>query len=91
MKYQFITDCVSSCAKDIHDMTDNAREITYETFRRYVDTRELEEMLGYKGSGLKIKNDWAVSFYRSKYRGKTCVYILWSSIEYIYSPQMELL
>ena len=86
MKYHFITDCISARAQDIHDMTDNAREITYATFRRYVNTCELEEMLGYNGSGLKLKDDWAVSFYRSKYRRKTCVYVSWSSIEYIFSP-----
>lgn len=65
-------------------MVNNAREITYNTFKKYVNIKELESMLGYEGSPLRIKDDYAVTFYRSKYEGKPCVYVRWSAIEYVF-------
>jgi hypothetical protein len=84
MKYKFVTNCVASTCEAITSMVDAARPIQYETFRRYVDIKELEETLGYAGSPLRIKDDYAVTFYRSKYRGRSCVYVNWSAIEYIF-------
>jgi len=34
--------------------------------------------------GFHIKDDWAVSFCKSKYKGKPCYYIVHSGIEYIF-------
>jgi len=65
MKYEYVTNCMASTFEAISSMVDTARKITYETFRRYVDIKGLEEMLGYAGSPLRIKDDYAVSFYRS--------------------------
>lgn len=84
--YEYVTNCVHSTCKAITDMTDAARDIKYETFRRYVNIKELEKMLGYTSPILRIKDDYAVSFYRSRYKGRSCVYVTGSSIEYIYCP-----
>ena len=71
-------------------MIDTAREITYETLLRHVSTDELASVFpDYewgrgKRDGLKLKDDYAVSFYSSTYRGKPCVYVCHSAIEYIF-------
>jgi len=56
-------------------MIDSARKIKYKTFIRYVNIKELETMLGYTNSPLRIKNDYSVTFYRSKYNGQAYIYI----------------
>lgn len=86
-KFEFVTDCVSSTASVINDMKDRSREITYDTFFRYVDWRSVSEMLGYDlhpKQGLTLKNDWHVGYYRSVYRGRKCYYLVWSAIEYVF-------
>lgn len=90
-KYHFKTSCVNSTAAQINAMVDRAREITYQTFSRYVGPEELQEVFdGYtwgpgRQDGLRLKNDWAVSFYRSRYAGRKCVYVYHSAIEYIFT------
>ena len=89
MKYEYVTCCVHSTANKIHAMVDRAREITYETFRKYVDISSINEHFGYESTskqGLTLKKDWAVRYFRSVYDGRTCVYMAHSAIEYIYSP-----
>ena len=86
-KYQFITNCVNSTYEKITDMVNDARDITYETFCKYVDWKDVSEMLGYAlhpSQGLMIKNDYAVSFHKSRYEGRPCYYVCWSAIEYIF-------
>ena len=90
MKYQFETSCVQSTAEKIHAMVDRAREITYQTFVRYVDLEELKLFNGYtwgpgRQEGLRLKDDWAVRYYRSRYNGRKCVYMDHSRIEYIFT------
>lgn len=83
MKY--ITCCIHSTAELINAMTDRAKKITYRTFKKYADgLDEVAETMGY-GPWLKLKNDWAVSFYRSEYDGRPCVYMSHSAIEYIWT------
>ena len=89
-KYQFRTSCVNSTAAKINAMVERAREITYKTFIQYVDMEDLQMFEGYtwgpgRKDGLRLKDDWAVRFYRSRYAGQKCVYIDHSSIEYIFT------
>lgn len=91
-EYQYC--CVN--APDIDELNyiiDNSREITYETFRKNVETEsfnEIKEGLGYtrevqRGCNLTLKNDWAVSFHKSKTEdNKQVYYICHSAIEYIF-------
>ena len=88
--YQYETSCVNSTAAKINAMVDRAREITYQTFVRYVDLEELKLFQGYtwgpgRKDGLRLKDDWAVRYYRSRYAGRKCVYMDHSSIEYIFT------
>lgn len=91
-KYTYKTNCVNSTARLINDMVDNARQITWKTFCKYVAVESVKEVFPdysyrqeYSGCGFHIKDDYAVSFYKSTYRGKPCVYIYHSAIEYIFA------
>jgi hypothetical protein len=82
------TSCVGTTADIIHLMQDNAKEITYRTFRKYA------EGLDYWAAGMKydkradvgltLKNDWHVSYHKSTYMGMPCVYLVHSAIEHIW-------
>ena len=91
--YKFVTDCVSVHPADVDSldqMIDQSRSITLATFARYVDIRPIEHRLGYsrtKAYGLHLKNDYAVAFYRSEFKGIRVYYMVHSSIEYIYAEK----
>ncbi len=87
MKKQYYTNCIGSTAEAINNMIDRAREITYKTFLKHVDWREVSEMFGYDLSpkqGLTLKNDWHIGYYKSVYKGRPCYYLTHSAIEYIF-------
>ncbi len=73
----------------INRMKDNARDITYKTFRANVDRKELDEILislGYTDRMvLKFEDDYAVSFHKSKVGKAVVYYFTWSGIEYVFS------
>ncbi len=88
--FQYVGNCISARENDIRDMVDESLTITRKTFLQHVDyetvMKDIEEQLGYvtSGPGLHMAGDWAVSYYRSFYRGERCYYFDWSSIEYIF-------
>ena len=85
-KYQYIGCCVHLPAEDVIDMVDREREITYRTFCKYVDIKDLNIQFGYDViPGMTLGSDYAVSFHRSKYRNTPCVYMRHSAIEYIFT------
>jgi len=87
MKYQYYTNCVASTAEAIINMTDKAKKITYETFIKHVDWREVSKLFGYElhpKQGLTLKNDFCVGYYKSVYKGHPCYYAAWSGIEHIF-------
>lgn len=66
-------------------MQEEGEEIGYKAFVAAVDPEDLEELtesLGYKRMGLKLKDDWHVSYHRSRWGDKPCVYMTHSMIEY---------
>jgi hypothetical protein len=84
-KLTYTTNCVSSTANAIIEMVNKSREITYETFIKYVSSQELLEMFC---NGLKwksLKRDKHVRYYKSTYNGKPCYYLDHSAIEYIWT------
>jgi len=90
MYSRFIGTCVSlGNGGAIRDMVDDARDITAATFRKNIGAeayRELESQLGYTDiPGLSLAGDYAVSFAKSKYRGKPCYYCRWSAIEHVFT------
>lgn len=85
--YSYLTNCISSDANSINDMRDNARPITYRTFTRNTNWKEIALSLGYNTDsrlGLTLKNDWHVAYYKSTYQGQPCYYMVWSYIEHIF-------
>ena len=91
-EYVFVTDCVNSDCESISDMTEKAKEITYRTFIKHIPIYELLKIGPFsnydtpheKKGGLKLKNDWHVSYHKSTYQGHPCLYVQHSSIEYIF-------
>jgi hypothetical protein len=86
MRYQYC--CVEP--KSLNELThiiDNEREITYQTLKKYVGKEELdllESSLGYD-KYLKLKDDYAVSFHKSKKEnGQPVYYVRHSAIEYVF-------
>jgi hypothetical protein len=97
--FHYLTNCVScGDGEAIQDMTDSAQEITWDTLIRHVSVDEVQEVFpqySYRGemynlktgeltTGFSMKKDWAVSFWKSIFRGERCYYISHSGIEYIF-------
>ena len=94
----YLTCCVDVPRRDVpalHDMIERALDITYRTFTKHIPIREIAELFpcsiyawgpGHPGE-LRLKDDWAVRFCRSKYKGINVYYIRHSSIEYIFREQ----
>ena len=91
MKY--ITNCVESTESRISSMIDSAIEVTRRTFVKNVDQHSLQALslsLGYARhpkQGLTMAGDYMVSYYRSKFCGRPCYYLCFSSIEYIFMAE----
>lgn len=90
-KYRYLRNCTSfgpGEVRHLEKMIDEATEITYRTFCQHCNWREASELFGYdthpKQGGLMLKNDWAVTYQRSKYKGKRCYVLCHSAIEYIF-------
>jgi len=92
-KYVYETDCVSADGDDITAMQDVALPVTLATLRRRCQgILEWELDMGYAiyGHGLKLKNDWHVSYYKSLYRGRPCYYIEHSHIEHVWVLRVDI-
>lgn len=93
-KRKYWRNCVSWPREEVgflFTIVDNSFPIAESTFRKNVcweDYLELQQDwgydTGYERGGLRIKDDWAVVFYRSIVNGEWFYYIQHSSIEYIF-------
>jgi hypothetical protein len=99
LDFRFVCSCVTCPGEDageaINAMKDTASDITRGTFLRYVPATELgpiEHGLGYEvrypRRGLTMARDWHVSYHRSTFRGRPCVYFRWSGVEHIFQPEV---
>ena len=89
MKMELIARCDNGTATlaELETLYDNDREITFSTFARNVNVESISLQLGYatgRQPGLKLKDDYAVRFYRSVFRGKICYHMDWSAIDHIF-------
>jgi len=76
--------------EEISKMAERARQVTYSTFRkRCVGLPEIERALGYD-KHLRMENDCAVGFHKSKYRGARAFYFDHSRIEHIFVHKDDL-
>ena len=97
--FVYFTNCISAKGEDIRDMIDHPKQknITRETFLTHVDYKSevapMEETMGYSivnDGGLRMANDYMVSYSRSFYKGAPCYYFSWSAIEYIFIDAREI-
>ena len=86
MTYTFKTDCTSATGADIQEMIDRSRQITWETIRKRVGPEVIRDTFGNPTPALK--DDWAVNFYKSTYRGTPCYFIEHSAIEYVFTKEV---
>lgn len=93
-KLSLITTCVQCHGSDVDEllsMIDSSKEVSYQTFARHVDIGAIAPSLGYAyrsgEKGLRLSKDWAVSFYKSKWKGIRCYYMKWSAIEYVFQDK----
>ena len=87
----FLTTCVDcQDVEALEEMIDNAREISYKTFIKYVPPQQLAEVFPEynwgrsQGQGLTMKSDYHVSYYKSKYAGIPAVFVVHSAIEHVW-------
>jgi hypothetical protein len=90
-EYRYLRDCTSFGrfeVRHLEEMLDLATEITYRTFCKHCSWREASELFGYdthpRQGGLMLKNDWAVTYQRSWFKGQRCYVLCHSAIEYIF-------
>lgn len=86
-RFSYLTCCVNSTAQLIDGMTESAQPISLATFKRRVDWWDWAESQGYSRTsreGLILAKDWHVAFFKSKYDGRPCYYVVHSAIEYIF-------
>jgi hypothetical protein len=72
----------------IEEMVDRAREISFSTFAKRCAYLDLAQSMGYalsKRKGLKLQDDYSVSFYKSFFKGKPCYFMVQSAIEWIFT------
>ncbi len=85
----FYNDCVNWFSRDVPalcEMVDNGIEITRKTFLKYINKlnlQEIEQGLGYDNH-FKMSQDYHVSYYKGKLRGRIAVWFVHSSIEYVF-------
>jgi len=96
--WNYVTNCAQSTVELLQPMIDRAREITWETFRTYVRVEEVRRVFpsysyrrehynpktGELTAPMHIKDDFAVTFHKSHFDGRPCVFIRHSWIEYIF-------
>lgn len=88
--YIFWTTCVASVGVLINEMQEQAQDVAYETMRAHCrDLLDVAEQINYErrstsSHGLTLKNDWSVSYHKSKYCGAPCYYFVWSHIEHVW-------
>lgn len=88
-RYRYACSCVDSTARLIEPMVDQAREVSYATVQRQCSGLvQWSEQHGYArlpANGLTLKNDWHVSYHKSRFRNRPCYYVCWSAIEFIWT------
>ncbi len=94
---RFYATCVDWPPEDVNvegglvDMIDEGKEVKRETFLKYMDKEdfeEIEEMMGYAkhpSQGLTMKSDRAVRYYKSKLHGRPVYYFVHSAVEHVFA------
>jgi len=76
---EFITNCVSAKGGDIEAMVNKARKVSYKAMAKACNLQEWTQAWG-----VPLYKDYAVSFYKSTYKGMPCYFFVHSAIEYVF-------
>ena len=91
-EFDYCTSCVESTAEKIDDLVDYAKEISYNKFINIVGKEKIKELFpiyAWEGKGLKLKDDYSVSYGRGVFENKPAYYIQHSAIEYIFKGKSD--
>ncbi|MGL5921950.1 hypothetical protein [Chroococcidiopsis sp.] len=84
----YIGDCSILDGDSISEMVEDSKDITAKSFKKAIGTEQynkLSQDLGYEPRAkLRLDTDCHVSFSRSAYQGKKCVYCTWSAFEHVF-------
>jgi len=91
-EYEYVGCCVDLKGRDITEMCDCATEVSYQTVRKrlgealmnFAASMGYETRPGGSRRGMFLSNDYHVSYYKSRYKGKPCYYIDHSCIEHVF-------
>lgn len=87
---KYTTNCVNSSAAVLDPMLEKAEEISFGQFTQEIDTTELQQLFPHydwtanNPDSLRLEDDYTVSWWRSKFKGRPCVFLCHSCIEYIF-------
>ena len=92
---EYHTCCVDLSQDDVpalNAMQEARQDISFRTFRRHVDYLQTARGLGYgpQPGDLKLQGDYHVRFYRSKFKGAPCFFMIHSAIEFIFIRKEDL-
>lgn len=87
--FYFETTCVSAAAEEVAEFDATSREVSYATIAKHC--AGLNEVFPdyNRSTGLHLGRDWAVSFYKGKFRGKPCYVVMWSAIHHFFVQQSQ--
>jgi len=93
--FRFYTDCVGVGHELplLEEMMDQGKPISYNTFMKYADRESVEATFegynwtGRKSNGLRLKDDYHVHYYKSRWGNLPCVYVVHSAIEHVFIPR----
>ena len=87
--YEYFISCINSTAEKIDAMMNTAEEISYSKLQSVIGRQRLKEIFSLyawgKEKGLRMKDDFAVSYYRGIYDGSPAYIVQHSAIEYVFT------
>jgi len=91
--YEYVCCCTDLFGNEekvaaLNKMLEDNQQTNYRAVQRHCrGLLEWSQKIGYaarKSDGLTLRHDRMVGFYRSKWLGRPCYYVLWSAIEFIW-------
>ena len=84
---RYIGNCTAFKAEEIHALRENAKRITWRTFRqRTRGAKKLFEDLGgmFDATNAQVEGSNFFAFYRSNLHGRLAYYAVWSGYEWVW-------
>jgi len=88
--YEYYTNCVNCRdVEALHEMIEIGQVMTKRDFWAIVGKDALKELFPFykwnkSDDGISMWRDWSISYFKSYFQGKPCLYLVYSAIEYIF-------